>query len=230
MSERESEPSGIEGLIKGVEDFQAEAFQEREDLFQKLAQGQRPEALFITCSDSRVNPNLITQTEPGELFILRNAGNIIPPYGAAKGGGEEATVEYAVLALNVEHIIVCGHSHCGAMRGLVNPDEVKKLHSVDNWLQHASATRLIIEERYKDVTGDDLEIAAAEENVMMQIQNLQTHPAVALRLAQGRMQLHSWMYHFESGKITAYDPEERAFVPLQDLSGGVVPYPILRDR
>ena len=110
----------MQRLVDGVQRFQTNVFSAQRHLFERLAEGQNPLALFITCSDSRINPNLITQTEPGELFILRNAGNIVPPYGASRGG-EEGSIEYAVSVLGVEDIIVCGHSHCGAMSALLDP-------------------------------------------------------------------------------------------------------------
>ncbi len=218
--------SGLDALIRGVEDFQTEVFEERRDLFEGLADGQHPFAMFITCSDSRVNPNLITQTDPGQLFILRNAGNIIPPYGAAKGG-EDATIEYAVMVLNVKHIIVCGHSFCGAIRGLLEPEQIKDLPAVRSWLGHAEATRLIVREKYQHLDGEALQIQAARENAMMQIQNLQTHPSVALRLAQGKLELHAWMYHFETGEVLSYDPTTRTFLPLVNRTDEPIPYPTL---
>ncbi|HTE17721.1 MAG TPA: carbonic anhydrase, partial [Armatimonadota bacterium] len=138
----------MQKLIQGLHDFQANIFSSQRELFERLAHGQSPDALFITCSDSRINPNLITQTEPGELFILRNAGNIIPPHGAANGG-EGATIEYAVAALGVRDIIVCGHSHCGAMNGLLNLDSLGELPAVRQWLTHAEATRRIAKENYE---------------------------------------------------------------------------------
>ena len=110
----------MQKLIHGLHHFQTALFGSQRELFERLAEGQSPEVLFITCSDSRINPNLLTQTEPGELFILRNAGNIVPPYGAVQGG-EAATIEFAVAGLGVKDIIVCGHSHCGAMKGLLEP-------------------------------------------------------------------------------------------------------------
>src|SRR5438552_9184234 len=113
---------GATRIIEGVEHFQRLVFGKKESLFRKLEKGQTPMALFITCSDSRINPNLLTQTEPGELFLIRNAGNIVPAYGAAHGGGEGATVEYAVSVLKMPNIIVCGHYGCGAMHYLMRMD------------------------------------------------------------------------------------------------------------
>src|SRR5215207_10174403 len=126
----------MQKLVQGVQRFQRGISGPQRDLFMRLADGQRPDALFITCSDSRINPNLITQTEPGELFILRNAGNIVPPYGAASGG-EGATIEYAVSVLKLRHIIICGHSHCGAMNALLYSERARDLPAVRAWFAHA---------------------------------------------------------------------------------------------
>src|ERR1044071_9547851 len=126
----------MQKLVHGIHRFQEGVFRSQKELFEQLSSGQKPAALFITCSDSRIDPNLLTQTEPGDLFILRNASNIVPPYGPY-GGGEAATIEYAVSVLGVQDIIVCGHSHCGAMSGLLNPDQVRELPAVRNWLAHA---------------------------------------------------------------------------------------------
>ena len=123
----------MQKLVAGIHHFQKAVFGSEPEFYARLAEGQTPETLFITCSDSRINPNLITQTRPGELFILRNAGNIVPPYGAANGG-EGATIEYAVAALGVKDIIICGHSHCGAMKGLLEPDGLSELPAVRSWL------------------------------------------------------------------------------------------------
>ena len=122
----------MQKLIKGIHQFQSNHFASQRELFERLAHGQYPEALFITCSDSRINPNLITQSEPGDLFILRNAGNIIPPSGAGQGG-EGATIEFAVAGLGVQNIVICGHSHCGAIKGLLEPESLRDMPSVVAW-------------------------------------------------------------------------------------------------
>src|SRR5215467_14181255 len=134
-------------LVAGVHQFQNNVFANQRKFFERLAKTQSPPGLFITCSDSRVNPNLITQTEPGELFILRNAGNIVPPYGAA-AGGEGATIEYAVSVLRVRHVILCGHSHCGAMHALLHSDKARDLPAVRAWFAQAEATRRIVRDAY----------------------------------------------------------------------------------
>ncbi len=127
-------------LIEGVERFRARAYPAREALFKKLAAGQSPSTLFITCSDSRVDPSLITQTEPGDLFVIRNAGNFVPAYGS-EGEGVAASVEFAVVGLQVTDVVICGHSDCGAMKGLLKPEGLSGLPQVAAWLRHAQAAR-----------------------------------------------------------------------------------------
>src|SRR5262245_33421181 len=172
----------MEQLVQGIHQFQTSYFGSQQELFERLTANQAPMALFITCSDSRISPGLLMQTKPGDLFILRNAGNMVPPYGASKGG-EEATIEYAVRALDVKHIIVCGHSHCGAIRALLNPEEAAEMPAVATWLSHAEATRRIIKENYSHLDQASMYKAAIEEHVLVQLENLRTHPSVAARLA-----------------------------------------------
>jgi carbonic anhydrase len=210
----------MEKIIRGIHHFQQNIFSSQQELFRRLATGQQPDALFITCSDSRILPNLLTQTKPGELFILRNAGNIVPPHGAANGG-EGATIEYAVTALGIRDIIVCGHSHCGAMHGLLHQEKLTKMPSVVNWLQHAEATRRIVEEKYPEQTGEDQVLNAVKENVLVQLENLRTHPSVAAGLALGKLTLHGWVYQIETGSVFAYDPEQRQFRRIEQV--GQVP-------
>jgi carbonic anhydrase len=203
----------MQHLIHGIHRFQKEDFRELRDLFQELAHGQNPETLFITCSDSRIDPNLLTQSRPGELFILRNAGNLIPPHGSPTNG-QTATIEYAVLGLGVKDIIVCGHSHCGAMAALLQPESVASMPAMQAWLRNADATRLVVQENYKGLSEEDLLMATIQENVLAQIENLQTLPAIAARRARGALHLHGWVYKFETGEVFAYDPHQEEFVPL----------------
>jgi carbonic anhydrase len=205
----------MESLVRGIHQFQAVHFQQHRELFEQLTQGQHPETLLITCSDSRIHPSLLLQNKPGELFVLRNAGNIVPPYGAVLGG-EAATVEFALAALNVRHIVVMGHSHCGAMKGLLNPPDLAAMPLVEAWLKHAAATAQIVRENYPDCHGQDLLNAAIKENVIVQLTNLCTYPAVAARLAQGKLALHAWVYHLEHGQILGYDASLSKFVPVTE--------------
>lgn len=214
--------SHVRKLIRGLHHFQSQIFLSHKELFERLAQGQNPDALFVTCSDSRINPNLITQTNPGDLFILRNAGNIIPPYGAANGG-EGATIEFAVAALGVKDIIVCGHSFCGAMKGLLNPEQLKDLPAVSQWLSHAEATRQIVKANYSTMELDEEALlnVTIQENVLVQIENLRTHPAVAARLARGELNIHAWTYKIETGDVFAYNVDDGQFLPITDVQTGV---------
>lgn len=215
----------MQKLIQGIHHFQSNLFSPQRELFERLADGQRPDALFITCSDSRISPNLITQTDPGELFIIRNAGNIVPPHGAANGG-EGATIEFAVAGLGVQDIIVCGHSHCGAIRGLLHPESLKDMPAVAAWLSHAEATRRIMREKYGDRMGAAQLTTAIEENVLIQLENLRTHPAVAVGLACGKLKLHGWVYKLETGEVFAYDPERGQFVSVAEALPGPIPSPL----
>jgi carbonic anhydrase len=203
----------MQKLIQGIHQFREQNFRPLQGLFEQLAKGQNPETLFITCSDSRIDPNLLTRSKPGDLFILRNAGNIVPPHGAANGG-EAATIEFAVAALGVKDIIICGHSHCGAMKGLLQPEMVAPLPSVASWLSHAETTRRIVRDNYGHLDGDRLVTATVEENVLVQLENLRTLPAVGSRLVRGDLHLHGWVYKIETGEVFAYDLTSGQFVTL----------------
>lgn len=205
----------VEKLIRGLQSFKDTKLHSYRELFQTLAHGQTPDTLFITCSDSRINPNLITQTKPGELFIIRNAGNIVPPFGASNGG-EGATLEYAVTALGVKDIIVCGHSMCGAMGGLLHPEHLEDMPTMAQWLRHADTTRRIIKENYADLTGDQLLTATVEENVLVQLDNLKTHPSVAAKLARQEIRIHGWVFEIETAEIWGYHRDKGQFVPLEE--------------
>ena len=202
-------------LIEGIQKFKSGYFSSHKDLFEQLSHGQHPRILFITCSDSRIDPNLITQTDVGELFIIRNAGNIIPPYGAANGG-EGASLEYAIAALNIQEIIVCGHSHCGAMKGLLKLNSLQEnMPLVYDWLKHAEATRRVVKDNYGELEGEELMAITTAENVLTQLENLQTYPIVRSRLRQGKLNLYGWIYQIETGEVLAYDGVLHDFVPPQ---------------
>lgn len=207
----------IQQLVAGIHHFQATAFRTQRELFAHLAQGQSPDTLFITCSDSRIDPNLITHTRPGELFIMRNAGNIVPPHGASNGG-EEPTIEFAVVALGVRDIIVCGHSQCGAVKGLLHPEKLLDLPAVAAWLYHAEPTRRIMYDLYKNCTPEQLLSASIQENVLVQLENLATLPAVAQRLKTDELNLHGWVYDIQTGEVFAYDPQAGQFLPVSGVN------------
>ena len=205
----------MQKLVDGIHHFQNDGFSAQRDLFERLARGQHPDALFITCSDSRINPNLITNTDPGDLFIVRNVGNIVPPHGTTNNA-EAAAVEFAVEALGVKDIIVCGHTHCGAMKGLLNPAGVANMPAVKSWLTHGEAAQRIVRENYTHLHGEALVTAMAEENVLVQLEHLHTLPIVAARLAAKKISLHGWMYQIENGRIFTYDHDAKQFVSFSE--------------
>jgi carbonic anhydrase len=207
----------MEKIVRGIHQFQSMTFDSHRELFETLSHGQQPETLLITCSDSRIAPELVMQTQPGDIFVLRNAGNLIPPYGAANGG-EGATIEYAVAALGVKHILVMGHSSCGAMKGLLDPKATADMPLVSEWLKHADATRRVVDECYPELKGVDRLNAAIKENVLVQLDNLRTYPKVAALMAKGALTLHGWIYEIDSGRILAYDPQLSHFVPITSES------------
>ncbi|PTT72084.1 carbonic anhydrase, partial [Pseudomonas sp. HMWF007] len=186
-------------IIDGFLRFQREVYPQRVELFKQLATAQNPKVLFVTCSDSRVVPELLTQREPGELFVIRNAGNIVPSYGP-EPGGVSATVEYAVAVLGVQDIVICGHSDCGAMGAISRCTCLDHLPAVANWLRHSDAAKAINAAHEFDTPRAKLD-GLVRENVIAQLANLRTHPSVALALEQGRMNLHGWVYDIEAGCI-----------------------------
>jgi carbonic anhydrase len=207
----------MQKLVDGIHTFQRDSFSRDKKLFEALVSGQQPMALFITCSDSRIDPIRLTQTRPGELFIQRTAGNIIPPYGSVSGG-EAATIEYAVSVLKIRDIVVCGHSHCGAMSGLLDPASLEKMPAVRAYLEHAEATRRIVEENYAHVTDPVKRLTlTVEANVLVQLESLKTHPSVAAAVRRGDLKLHGWVYKFETGEVFTFNPDQSQFVRIEDI-------------
>lgn len=203
----------MDKIAAGVVKFQQEAYLEHRDLFEKLAEGQSPEALFITCADSRIDPNLVTQTAPGELFILRNAGNIVPPHSQYTGA-MTASIEFAVGALRVPHIVVCGHSECGAMKGAMNPEGLEDFPHVKEWLGYARAAALVTKRKGAALDDKDKLDMLIRENVLLQIAHLKTHPYVAVQQSSGETEIHGWVYDIRSGDVLAYDEKSNAFIPV----------------
>lgn len=199
----------------GVLRFQNAVYPGKQSLFEKLSEGQSPEALFITCADSRIETAMITQTEPGELFICRNAGNIVPPH-TENTGGMTASIEYAVAVLDVPHIVVCGHSGCGAMAGAMNPEGLEALPHVKRWLGYSKAAVAVVDEIGNDLPAEEKMRMLIQQNVLLQLQHLRTHPSVAARLAKGDIELHGWVYDIKSGGVTAYDETVNKFVIVDE--------------
>jgi carbonic anhydrase len=219
----------MEKLIRGIHKFQSDVFRANADLFHRLVRGQTPQALFIGCSDSRMVPDLICQTDPGDLFVIRNAGNLVPPYTPGASSGEAATIEYAVRGLGVKDVIVCGHTRCGAMRALMDPDQIADMPRVRRWLANADTSREIVQTQYGHLADDARWQVLAQENVLVQLESLRTHPAVLVGLANGGLRLHAWVYDLELGRVFTYDPEAGQFVPLIRADGTGVISPVTRN-
>jgi len=202
-------------LIDGVLRFKRLVYPDRATLFKSLARGQSPEVLFITCSDSRIDPTLITQSEPGDLFILRNAGNMVPPWGTGDTGSA-AAIEYAVEVLGVKHVVVCGHAHCGAMAALIDPSAADSLPAVKEWLRVGESTRRVIRNNHEGSSPEQRLRLAIEHNAVQQLDNLRTHPAVAARLAAGTLTLHAWVYDIGPGSILTWEATSGQFHAVID--------------
>ncbi|WP_428391333.1 carbonic anhydrase [Lichenicoccus sp.] len=197
-------------LLQGVQTFSNEVFPQNQALFAELARGQSPHTLFITCADSRISPGMITQEGPGNLFVLRNIGNIVPAYGEMLGG-VSAAIEYAVSAIKVANIIVCGHSDCGAMKALLHPVEhgLAGMPTVSSWLRSAEAALTATQALKPEDDKQDVLRTLVEQNVLLQLAHLRTHPAVVAGIAQGRLTLQGWYYDIGHGSIWVLDEQSR---------------------
>jgi carbonic anhydrase len=212
----------MQKLADGIHEFQNDYFAQHRDLYERLVtDGQRPHTLFITCSDSRLDPNRFTNAKPGELFIVRNIGNVVP--SVALPGGTAAAIEYAVCFLEVEQIVICGHTHCGAIQAVLEPERMDKLPFVKRWLAETTRVRGIVEQRYGHLEGPERVTAAVEENVLVQIENVRAFPFVAERLKADKLHLSAWVYKIETGEVFGYDPEAGQYARL--TSGKSTPPP-----
>ncbi|MDJ0864734.1 MAG: carbonic anhydrase [Myxococcota bacterium] len=193
----------MDRIYAGIGQFQDRIFPEKRELFERLEGGQQPQLLLITCSDSRIDPALVTQTEPGEVFVIRNAGNLVAPWGD-RNGGEAATVEYGIRALGIRDIAVCGHTHCGAMAAL-RDGGAPELPAVDRWLElgREALTRSVA----LDPPAADPLVETVAANVLTQLDHLRTHPSVAEAEARGALRLHGWIYDFGAGELLAADAD-----------------------
>ena len=208
----------MQKLIEGVHKFHHDEFGNYRKLFRKLSQeGQNPHTLFITCSDSRVLAELITQSKPGDLFVVKNVGNIVPPASATGStNSTAAAIEFAVGSLRVSDIVVCGHSQCGAMTALLHgvpPDSA--MPHLQEWLSLAAPVRQVLQTEYTFLKSEnDRLTAAAEENVLFALENLRSYDCVKRRLADGSLRLHGWFFKIANAQLFAFDPDTKQFVPL----------------
>lgn len=208
----------MKDLLNGLAHFEQNVFPQERELFQSLSSQQRPEILLLACSDSRVVPSMFLQAKPGDLFVCRNAGNIAPAHGEVTGG-VSATIEYAVRVLGVKHIVVCGHSDCGAMKALLHREKVAHLPAVASWLRYAERAVAVVEHLYGDLSEAERLKMLIRENVTAQIANLMTHGSVAAAVAAGKLQIHGWVFDIGEGRFDIWDQRENTFKPLSAMLG-----------
>ncbi|APH55219.1 Carbonic anhydrase [Granulibacter bethesdensis] len=210
----------MDTFISGMARFRGEVFPQNRALYEKLArEGQQPKALMISCADSRVIPEMIAQCGPGELFVSRNVGNIVPPYvdESSLSGEVGSAIEYAVAVLGVSDIVVCGHSDCGAMKAIMNPSALEPLPHVKSWLRHGCGDhQRLCEGLPSTETGGDPVRTLAMRNVALQLNNLRSYPVVREAVAHGRLRLHGWVFNIESGGVYALDGETGRYHEVMD--------------
>lgn len=211
---------GLEQLIQGNLTFKNSMFKDYKDDFNTLVEkGQSPEVLFIGCSDSRVVPDLIMDSKPGDMFILRNIGNFVPPFEADFDfHGSSAAIEFAVSVLNVKHIIVCGHSHCGACKALyseIEEDDIGLVH-VKKWLELGKKARNYVLNNYLDLSAEEIYTKTEKSSVVYQLRNLLTYPEIKRKVEEKTLEIHGWYYKIEDGSIMYYDTKDEKFKQLRD--------------
>ena len=203
----------MDRIINGVRQFQEKVFPRQRSLFQRLATGQKPETLVIACSDSRISLELLTQTAPGELFVCRNAGNIVPPSG--RGDAMSASIEYALGALPIRDIVIIGHSDCGAMKGLLSPQNLDEMPQVKSWLGHARGALKAFQQDGEEPGSHEAVATLARLNIRLQLEHLHTYPGVFARVRNGRLNLHGWHYEIGTGEVFAWEAAEYNWIPLR---------------
>lgn len=208
----------MEKLISGIHRFRKEYWSENRELFERLAEhGQSPEALFVTCCDSRVIPTVITHGRPGDLFIVKNMGNFVPPYSEnpLDGTGVAAAIEYAVEHLHVRDLIVCGHSDCGAIKALYKDGSAfASTPHIAEWLRNGERTLEVVSANYPGLTREERLAVTSEENVLVQMENLRTYPVVMKAAREGRLHVHAWFFEIGTGTVHRYDPEKGQYEPI----------------
>lgn len=203
----------MDSLFKGAVRFRERSFANNKELFEKLGQQQKPHTLFIGCSDSRVVPELITKAMPGELFVVRNIANIVPRYRVSKEYvATTAAIEYAIVALDVENIVVCGHSNCGGCNALFSSNEqMRNLPNVKHWLEQSADVKQTVIENYPDATEGEREWITEQVNIVAQLDNLMTYPLIKERFDDGKLKLYGWYYVIDRGEVYNFNTETREF-------------------
>ena len=208
----------LQQLKDGVRRFQVEVYPQQAEMFaQAVSERQSPHTLFITCADSRIDPIAITNSSTGEIFVARNIGNMVPAYGEMLGG-VSAVIEFAVTSLGVRHIVVCGHTHCGAMHALLDPKSIEGMPTVKSWLRNAHAALSVAETLHTRASGTPTERplidVLTEQNVLLQMQHLKTHPSVAGAIARDELTISGWIYSIGTGEVRIAADGQRTFTPI----------------
>jgi len=207
----------LDRLKEGIRYFRSEVYAEHAEAYQKAAsEPQRPHTLIVACADSRVDVETITSSRPGDVFITRNIGNMVPAYGQMLGG-VSAVIEYAVSALHVQHVVICGHSDCGAMKSLLKPESTDGMPTVRSWLDHGKAALRVAETVHKG-DGRPFLTVLTEQNVVMQLRHLKTHPSVAGAMAKGELTVSGWVYEIGSGEVRITEDGTQAFVLVEEAN------------
>jgi carbonic anhydrase len=204
-------------LLWGVRKFRREIFPGKQSVYeQSVREGQQPHTLFITCADSRIDPELLTQSGPGEIFVTRNIGNLVPAYGEMVGG-VSAVIEYAVTAIGVSQVVICGHTDCGAMKALLHPEQVSSMPTVKTWLRNAEAASSVVNAQHGADADNETKLGALiEQNVVLQMNHARTHPSIAGRLAKRALAIRGWVYDIANGTVRVYDENRGEFHVVND--------------
>ncbi len=201
----------MEYLGEGIRRFRTEIFPKNRELYESLAEKQTPYALFVTCGDSRIAPSILTNTDPGRMFVERTPGNIVPVYDETASVGVSASIEYSIAVLGVRDVVICGHSACGAMKGLLNPEHLNRLPATVRWLKHARPAVERLEQSCSGLSGAARLNRLCQLNVIEQMSHLHTHPAVEQRFKEGHLGIHGWYYEIHTGRVEAYNQETGEF-------------------
>lgn len=205
-------------LIEGIVEFRETLLPEYAERFRKLADRQTPDTFFISCSDSRVVPELVASTDPGDLFVMRNVGNLVPPANVEGGStgdlSEGGGIEFALLVLQVPNIVVCGHSECGAMKAALAGDPVPSAPNLNKWLHHAAPAVFRLEQEGPLDESIPEHNQLSQLNVLVQMENLVTYPIVRERMQAGTLQLGAWWFDIATGEMHSYQRETRRFEPI----------------
>jgi carbonic anhydrase len=200
-------------LFKGYMKFREEDFQSHREMFKELGRHQKPHTLFVGCSDSRLVPNLITQTHPGELFIIRNIANIVPPYRITEEYvATTSAVEYAVQELKVDSIVVCGHSNCGGCAAMnMSEEQLAHIPHVRKWLAVSKEVKGRVDRLMQGDSAEEREWLTEQVNILVQMRNLLTYPYIRSRYEAGELNIYGWYYIIETSEIYNFNDEKEIF-------------------